>query len=165
MAGGGVVVALIVLAVVLVTGGSSKKNAGTPAASVASATAADASVQRHGTLTLKEGYSALLSTAKPDWQLQSGCDDNCELLLRFGSLTSGFDYGDLAALPSATTADLQSCRTATDYVKGLSPTSLAVGARVCVRTASSQYALLKVTNVAATPTDLQSLTFDVTVWK
>jgi hypothetical protein len=51
-------------------------------------------------------------------------------------------------------------------VKGLSQDFLAIGARICVRTASTHYALLKVTKVTATPTvAVQSLTFDVTVWK
>ena len=173
LAGAGVLVAVVVAVVaVLATGGSSKKNAGTPANSGASPSTsasqpvADASVQRTGTLTLTEGNGALLNTAATDWQQRSGCDDNCELLLRFGGLTSGYDYGYLAALPATATPNLASCKAATSYVQGLGPSSLMVGANICVRTAASRFALLKVTKIGAIPSDaLHSLTFDVTVWK
>jgi serine/threonine protein kinase len=173
LAGVGVLVAVVAaVVVVLATGGSSKKNIATPQASgtspstSASRAVSDASVQREGTLTLKDGDGVLLNTSAADWQQQSGCDDNCELLLRFGSLTSGFDYGDLAALPAMATPDFATCKAATNYVKGLSQSSLTVGAIICVRTAATRYALLKLAKVTATPSDaLSSLTFDVTVWK
>jgi serine/threonine protein kinase len=173
MVGGAVaLIAAVAVVVVLVTGGSSKKNASTPTPGTASpsgsasATTSGTSVDRQGTLTLNDGQGALLVTAAADWQRQTGCADNCELLWRFGSLTSGFDYGDLATMPAGSTATLESCRAATNYVKGLSATSLTAGAQVCVRTAATRYALLTVTKVAsAAGGAAPSLTFAVTVWK
>ena len=172
LAGAGGVIVLVGVVAILLSGGSSKTNAATPTSgstspsSSASANVSDTSVQRQGTLTLNDGEGALLDTAAADWQRQSGCADNCELLWRFGSLTSGFDYGDLATVPTASTPNLESCRTATDYVKGLSATSLTAGAQVCVRTAATHYALLTVTKVAAASgAAAPTLTFAVTVWK
>jgi hypothetical protein len=128
------------------------------------------SVLREGKFTLTQGYCVDLDTAVPNWSVSSDCGTagaiNGNGDIRVDSLDILAPAGaDFAVLDQSQPDSFATCDSVTDFSSELGQKSIIPGLRLCMRTTSGNFALMKVFSVNNSGGILESVTFNVVVWK
>jgi hypothetical protein len=118
---------------------------------------------RSGSFTLNEGYSVVLDTDSPNWNVKNGCGD-CDLWLTNG-LLGGYG-GSVAELSGSQTPDYATCSAATQYQQQISEDSLSDGLGICVRTTHGNFAGVIIKEIKRNESNfISGVTFSAVSWR
>jgi hypothetical protein len=128
------------------------------------------SVLRVGTFTLTQGYCVDLDTAARNWSVSSDCgtasaiNGNGDIRVDSSDiLTPG--GADFAVLDQSQSGTFAACDSVTNFSTELKQQLVIPGLRLCMRTTSGNFALMKVVSVDNSGGILESVSFNVTIWK